>query len=864
MKYRIFYLFIICTAITLQVHSIDHPGIATDALSPEHFTLIEAGHPLPILLDEAENSAVHIAAGNLQEDFRRVCGTRTELLTQPTVRHKRLIIVGTPESRYIRQLVKQKKLDIKPLRDKREMYLMVTLENPLENVSEALVIVGSDRRGAVYGIYELSEQLGVSPWYDWADVPVTPKQNLSIARGKYTAGEPAVRYRGIFLNDEAPCLTGWVKYTYGTNYGDHRFYARVFELLLRLRANFLWPAMWSWSFYADDPENSRTAHAMGIIMGTSHHEPMARNHQEWARKRKEYGAWDYASNPKVIDRFFREGIERAANNEDLITIGMRGDGDAPMGGSEGKDHEYVPNEQKNLRLLKQIIKNQRRIIKEATGQAPEKRQQVWAIYKEVQRYYDLGLRVPNDVIMLLCDDNWGNVRRLPNAEERKHPGGWGMYYHVDYVGAPRNSKWLNVTPIQNLWEQMRLTYDYGVDRLWVLNVGDLKPMEYPITLFLDMAWNPTHYTAENLKEHTRHFCSRQFGEIQADEAARILNLYCKYAGRITPEMLDAQTYNLETGEWRQVSDEFLKLETEALRQYLTLNETYRDAYKQLILFPVQAMANLYEMYYAQAMNHKLYKEDNPQANLWADKVEKAFARDKELSDDYNHVMSGGKWNGMMTQKHIGYTSWNDNFPGNILPETFRIEYPQKAVGGYVFSVSNGYVAMEAEHYFSCQAPEGTHWTVIPDIGRTLSGMALMPYTQSVEDASLTYKMQLPAEVPNEITVHVIVKSTLAFSNPEGHRYAIGFEGGKEETVNFNHDLNEAPEKIYSVFYPTVARRIIEKQVKLSLPDTKRNIQTLTFRPLDPGVVLEKLVVDLGGYQASYLFMEESPCNRNNN
>lgn len=539
---------------------------------------------------------------------------------------------------------------------------------------------------------------------------------------------------------------------------------------------------------------------------------------------------------------------------------MRGDGDAPMGGKEGKDHEYAARDKDNIRLLEKIFKNQRRIIKEVTGEAPEKRPQVWAIYKEVQRYYDMGLRAPDDVIMLLTDDNWGNVTRLPNAEERKHPGGWGMYYHVDYVGAPRNSKWLNVTPIQNMWEQLQLTYDYGVDKLWILNVGDLKPMEYPITLFLDMAWNPKQYTADNLQEHPRQFCAQQFGKEQADEAMHILNLYSKYAGRVTPEMLDCKTYNLKTGEWKQVSDEFVKLEAEALRQYTTLKPEYKDAYKQLILFPVQAMANLYEMYYAQAMNHKLYKENNPQANEWADRVEKAFARDKALSNDYNNVMSGGKWKNMMIQKHIGYTSWNDNFPADRLPEVFRIQQLEKATGGYIFTGENGYVAMEAEHYFSIQNAADAHWTVIPHIGRTLSGMALMPYTQPTDGASISYKMKLPKETKT-VNVHIVVKSTLAFHDSKGHKYNIGFEGGKTETVNFNHNLNEDPKNVYSVFYPTVARRIVEKKVKLELPRTSDVLQTLIFRPLDPGIVLEKIVIDYGGYKKSYLFMDESPNKR---
>lgn len=860
MKIRHLLLCAALVALSLDAAAIDNPGITVATLSPDRFTLIENGLPVGILSDSDDNSAVRIAVSNLSEDFRRVSGTPAAMFSEP--RGSRLVVVGTLESKHIAALVKAGKLDAAQLQGKTEKYLMTTVSNPFDGVEEALVIAGSDRRGTVYGIYELSEQIGVSPWYDWMDVPTVPRTDLSIARGTYTAGEPAVRYRGIFLNDEAPCLTGWVKNTYGTDYGDHRFYARVFELILRLRGNFMWPAMWGWSFYADDPENSRTAHEMGVIMGTSHHEPMARNHQEWARKRGEYGAWDYASNQKVIDRFFREGIERSKDNEDLITIGMRGDGDAPMGGAEGKDHEFTPNDKYYMDLMRKIFRNQRRIIQQETGRPAKERQQVWAVYKEVQRYYDLGLRPADDVIILLSDDNWGDVRHLPNEEERKHPGGWGMYYHVDYVGAPRNTKWLNVTPIQHMWEQMQATYAYGVEKLWVLNVGDLKPMEYPITLFLDMAWNPTRFTAENLLDHTRDFCARQFGEDQAEEAARIFNLYSKYAGRVTAEMLDRNTYNIHTGEWKQVCDEFVRLEAEALRQYVSLPEQYRDAYKQLILFPVQALANVYELYYAQAMNHKLYAEGNPAANDWADKAEQAFERDKALHDDYNLVMAGGKWNGMMRQKHIGYTSWNDNFPADILPELRRIESPETATGGYIYTGRDGYVAMEAEHYHSCQDPGEGKWTVIPYLGRTLSAMTVMPYTVSPEGAQISYRFSIPeTSVPDSVTVHVVVKSTLAFARSEGHRYTVGFEGSEAAEVNYNHDLNEEPENVYTKLYPTVAGRVIEKTVTLPLPAAEDGLYTLQFCPLDPGTVLEKIVVDYGGYVPSFLFGEESSCSR---
>jgi hypothetical protein len=814
-----------------------------------YFPIKNGNEATPLLVSSADFPGVVRAANDLQDDIFKVSGINPALHLDKVPTSKQLIIVGTiGKSKLIDDLVAKKRIDAKELKGKWEKFIITTIANPMPGVESALVIAGSDKRGTIFGIYDLSEQMGVSPWYWWADVPVAKKESVFVMPGTFTKGEPAVKYRGIFINDEAPCLTGWVKHTYGTDYGDHRFYSRVFELILRLKGNYLWPAMWNWAFYADDPMNSKVADEMGVIIGTSHHEPMARNHQEWSRKREGYGAWNYASNQKVIDQFFREGIERIKGTEDIVTIGMRGDGDEAM------------SNETDVQLLERVVENQRKIIKDVTKRPANKTPQIWALYKEVLDYYDAGMRVPDDVIMLLCDDNWGNVRRLPNAEERKHPGGWGMYYHVDYVGAPRNSKWINSTPIQHMWEQMQLTYEYGVDKLWVLNVGDIKPMEYPITLFLDMAWSPKKYTEKNLLDHPRQFCAQQFGDDQADEAMRILNLYSKYNGRVTAEMLDRKTYNLETGEWKQVSDEYLKLEAEALRQYLSLKPEQRDAYKQLILFPVQAMANLYEMYYSQAMNHKLFAEKNPKANDWADNVERTFKRDAELEYDYNNVMSGGKWKNMMIQKKIGYTSWNDNFPANKLPEIFRIENPEKAVGSYVFASSNGYVSMEAEHYYSLKDASQAKWTAIPYVGRTLGGMAVMPYSQAVDGASISYKMQLPADV-RSVNVLVVVKSTLAFKNLDGHRYSVGFNGGQEATINFNADLNEKPANIYTIFYPTVARRVIEKKVQINVPVTADGMQELIIKPLDPGIVFEKIVVDFGGYKKSYLFMDESPSKR---
>ena len=782
-----------------------------------------------ISFDAKEHSCVQRAVASLQQDFQKVTGTGLNG-SQTT------ILIGTVGvNKQIDQWVK--KGELRDLKGKTEKYIIKT-------IGDQLVIAGSDKRGTVYGIYELTKQMGVSPWYYWADVPIEKHDAIYIKKGEYTDGEPAVRYRGLFLNDEAPCLTTWVKNTFGTDYGDHRFYEKVFELILRLKGNFLWPAMWGWAFYADDPENGKLADQMGVIIGTSHHEPMARNHQEYARNRQAWGAWNYQTNKENLDRFFREGIERMKGTDDIVTIGMRGDGDEAM--SENAD----------TKLLENIIDNQRRIIKEVTGKPAEKTTQVWALYKEVQDYYDAGLRVPDDVMILISDDNWGDIRRVPTAAERSRKGGWGIYYHVDYVGAPRNTKWLNVTQTQQMFEQLSLAYDFGIERMWILNVGDLKPMEYPITLFMDMAWSPKDYTVQTVTDHTRDFFRTVFCNCVAEEAADIYNRNCQYMARVTPEMLDARTYNVETGEWRQVADNYQRLELRALRLYEQIPAEARDFYRQLVLFPVQAMANLYDMYYAQAMNQYLAASKNPDANVWAERVAQCFRRDSLLCAAYNTDIAGGKWNGMMIQKHIGYRSWNDNFRADTQPRTTSVD--DNTLGGYTFTPSNGYVAMEAEHYYSAKAAEGTQWTVYPYYGRTRSAVALTPYTKPVGDAVLTYQFTLPANVKSA-KVYVVTKSTLDFLDVGGFEYTVSLDGGEAQTVNFNKTLVDRQPYMYSEYYPAVARRVVEKVVEL--PVGESTAHELTLQPKHPGIVFEKIIIDFGGYKPSYLYMEESPCTR---
>lgn len=791
---------------------------------PHHFPLVTKGTPCSIVMDATEDEGIKMAITNLQHDIRQVCNNQPALLNN--IPAKRCVIIGSYHSAIIQKLITAGKIDKEQLINKNEKFLLQVIAKPADGVDEALVIAGSDKRGTIYGIYELSKQMGVSPWYWWADVPVIQQENVYIKSGVYTDGEPKVEYRGIFINDEWPSFGNWAKTKFGGI--NSKVYKHVFELVLRLKGNFVWPAMWGSAFYDDDPQNGQLANTMGIVMGTSHHEPMALAQQDWKRRGK--GEWDYNHNAQNLREFWTSGIERAKNWESVITVGMRGDGDEPM--SEGA----------NISLLENIVKDQRKIIEKVTGKKAKETPQVWALYKEVQEYYDKGMRVPDDITLLLCDDNWGNVRKLPNLNEKPRTGGYGMYYHFDYVGAPRNSKWININPIPRIWEQMNLTYEYGVRKLWIVNVGDLKPMEYPITFFMDMAWNPEKFNAHNLKQHTEDFCAQLFGSQYAKEAARILSLYAKYNRRVTPEMLNAKTYSFNYGEWERVVDEYNALALDAHNLGFLLPATYRDTYDQIISYPVQACSNLYNMYYAQARNHTLAAKLDPEANQWADKVEACYLRDSLLTHHYNKVISNGKWNHMMDQIHIGYTSWNSP-KKRTMPKVTRIPEKERT---YTFQEVDGYVAMEAEHFTRAIAEGETSWNIIPDFGKTLSGVTTIPVTKTPERMYLEYDVEM--KKTGKVRVDLLLAPTLNFNDNEGLSYAVSFDGDKEQIINFNGHYKGDLGKWQ-------ANPIIESRSIHQLD--KKGKHTLRIRPLNPGIVIEKIMIHAGGLKNSYLGAPET-------
>ena len=536
----------------------------------------------------------------------------------------------------------------------------------IQTVDEHLIVAGSDKLGTIYGIYDISEKIGVSPWYWWADVPVRKSTSLYVEAGTYIQPSPKVKYRGIFINDEWPSFGGWASAQFGGL--NSSMYGHLFELLLRLKANYFWPAMWATAFNEDDPQNPVVADKYGIIMGTSHHEPMMRAHKEYTKRRKEVGAWDYATNKKNLDQFFREGLERNKDFDNLITIGMRGDGDVAMG--KGDDEE-------NMKVLRDVVEGQRQIIGEVYGKDPSEVPQLWAIFTEVQRYYDKGFTVPDDVLLLFCDNNWGYLRRTGPLKEKNRKGGMGLYYHIDMNGGPWNDRWVNTSPIPKLREQFHLAYETGIDDLWVINVDDLKPKELPIDFILRYAWNPDNIPADKTDDYTREWAAQNFGDEYAEEIADIVSKYPKYnlwrkAEVQTPYIFSTVNYH-ETDRTERLWKE-LEEKTEAVKAHIPTEA--QDAYFQLVYYPAVASSGIARIYLATGKNHLYAQQGRPSANDCARQAEALFERDQRLSQYYNDTLANGKWKNMMSDIHIGYTRWS--MPEKaILPKQKQV-IPQEA------------------------------------------------------------------------------------------------------------------------------------------------------------------------------------------
>jgi len=943
------------------------------------FTISSGTGSVQMLISSKEYPGVIRAFRDLQTDIRSVTGGSPVMSVDKNSSHSDVIIAGTiGKSPLIEDLVKRKIIKVDDISGKWESFLIQVVDRPFPGVDKGLVIAGSDKRATIYGIYEISGGIGVSPWYWWADVPARKSSELFVSPGRFVSGEPSVKYRGIFLNDEAPALTNWVAWKYGivspsvkppvpegvANYG-HEFYSKIFELLLRLKANYLWPAMWNNAFNEDDSLNAALANEFGIVMGNSHQEPMLRSQKEWDRRYlKTLGSWNWTKHADTLVKFWREGVRRNRNFESLITIGLRGADDTEMGPGGPRA---------NIDKLEKIVNVQRKILSEEINPDVKKIPQLWCLYKEVQDYYNAGLRVPDDVTLLWADDNWGNVRRVPTAGERTRSGGAGIYYHFDYHGGPRSYQWINTNPVPKIWDQMTLAKKYGADRIWIVNVGHFRGYEFPIEYFMSLAWRCDAHTASDLKDFTERWAGSTFGSAFAQDIADIMSKLTKYNGRIKPELLSPSTYSLVSyREAENVVNEFSKLKekTEQINNLLPVE--MHDSFYHLVLFPVQASAIVNELYYTAGKNALYARQGRAATNELAEKTEMLFRADTSLMGYYNREFANGKWNHFMDQTHLGYKTWADPpvnsldalhlyriaipdtaemsialegsenvwpatakpavlpsfdvfnrqeryleifnkgskpFPFSItcdqpwiilsdtsgtintekritvnidwknIPEgrqsgTMKIKgagievrvdlsvfNPVQAESGVKkgFVEADGYISMEAEHYTSIKNTADRRWEKIDDYGRTLSGMRATAFTDAPsavpgENAPcLEYGMSFFSS--GEAGIEIILSPTLNFLPERDLKLGVSFDDEDPQIVvvvpkdframNGNKDWEQT---------------VMDNARYLNLNQYIKSpgFHTLKIWMIDPGVVVEKIVVDTGGLMPSYLGPPESP------
>ncbi|KAF2997461.1 hypothetical protein E8E14_001887 [Neopestalotiopsis sp. 37M] len=594
-----------------------------------------------------------------------------------------VIIAGTiGHSKIIDDLIASGKLDVSEIQGQWESFVSKVVDSPIDGSESAVVIAGSDPRGVIFGLYDISEQIGVSPWYWWADVPIRQNKEIWFLPEGKVQGPPSVKYRGFFLNDEQPGLSGWVRENYpDTPFGDgynKDFYANVFEILLRLRANYLWPALWGTMFEVDDPANQPLADAWEIVLGSSHTEPMMRAQNEFGTFyiNEGLGPWAYNLNNQTIDEYFVYGAQRAkpyARNS-LWTMGMRGTGDTAI---EGLGNGAI------VSMLETLVAHQRQIIQDVLETDVTQVPQMWCLYKEVASYILDGLEVPDDVTLLWADDNWGNVRRVPLLNETGRAGGAGVYYHFDYVGDPRNYKWINTIQLQKTAEQMQLAYAHGADRIWIVNIGDLKPLELPLSHFLDIAYDADKWGVDNTTDWLTAWVAREFGPDFAEEITDILTRYGMYAARRKYELIEPYVYSvINYNEADAILAQWNALATDAQAVHDKLDENEQAAFFEMVLHPILGGQIVHKVHLGAEKNAVYANQHRSSANDVAMQVLADFNADGDLTAQWDSLLDG-KWEHMLDQTHFGYDGYWQQPMRNVAPALSFVQSAVSAVAGSV-------------------------------------------------------------------------------------------------------------------------------------------------------------------------------------
>jgi hypothetical protein len=833
------------------------------------FKLAYRGVLAKILVSRDDSKVVHIAANDFASDVERVTGKKPNVVTGALGASPHVVIIGTlGKNPLIDSLANNGKVNVSQIRGKWESYLIATVQNPLPNIATALVIIGTDRRGTAYGVYEMSQVIGVSPWHWWADVTPEHKNDLIISQGKTSGGEPSVKYRGIFLNDEDWGLQPWAAKTLEPETGDigPKTYSKIFELLLRLKANTLWPAMHEVTRpFNSIPENRKVADDYAIVMGSSHAEPMLRNNVgEWKLDKNDF---NFVTNPAGVTEYWEKRVKENGHYENIYTIGMRGIHDSPILGTKTQA-ERIP-------LLEKIFSIQRGLLGKYVRRDVEEVPQIFCPYKEVLIDYRAGLKVPDDVTIVFPDDNFGYIRQFPTPEEQKRTGGFGVYYHISYLGRPLSYLWLNSTPPALIWEEMSKAYDHNMRQFWVVNVGDIKPGEIGMEFFLQMAWDIKKWRRENLPEYLRSWAMREFGKAHANEIADVMDQYYRLGFARKPEHLQwylpgetPRKSDLSEAEMLERLGKYESLRTQAEAINARIARAKKDAFYELVLHPVRSAALANERFFAAELAEIYRTQHQSGALSWARRSIRANAEIASETKYFNETLAGGKWRFIMspemnagqwmsmrsTAPKISEADYSENsfereFQSRTEPLSDSSSRMQRKPKG--FAESNGVVSIEAENFTGKRDKNGAGWQTIPGLGRTGDSVAIFPTTaKSVEGGdfktlSPTLEYEFSAFTTGEFDAICYLIPTQPIQSGKGLRYAIGIDDQVPQTVTVGSETEVSSPK----WAQNVLNATTTGTSKLNLTAGKH---ILKIYMVDAGVVLDKIVLNAGGMRPSYL------------
>lgn len=818
--------------------------------SPDAVAIALQGKTTIVAYDEKEALCVGKAVNLFAEDIHKVTNCKTSIINQLGDAQQPMVVAGTfGKSRLIAQLLKTCKINAKDLKGTWERYKILPIiykGNPI------IAVIGSDKRGTAYGLMELSQKIGVSPYYWWSDLPVAHNDNLYLS-GELTSASPAVKYRGIFINDEDWGITPWAARTLDKKLGNigPRTYSKVCELLLRLRANMLGPAMHACSsaFYSQ-PENKVVADSFGILITTSHCEPLLLNNaakSEWDIQKD--GEWNYKTNQARIDEKWNNRLKEASKYDNIYTTAMRGLHDEGLRGNLPLDERVT--------LLQKVIENQRKMLSEHIGKKATEIPQIFVPYKETMAVYEAGLKVPDDITLVWVDDNYGYMKRVSNPEEQKRKGGSGVYYHLSYLGAPHDYLWVNTTPPVLMYEELKKAYDTGADRYWLLNVGDIKPMDLGILSFMDMAWDMKNYTYDRAYRFQSRYLAQTYGLRSEKDYQQLLDSYYTLAWSRKPEYMgwerewdDLAHTGLKDTEFsfRNYSEaqsrlaEYQKISDIVDRLQNELPAEKQDAFFEQIGFPVKGSYQMNRKFLMAQLNHEQLKLANYGETNWAARqMQEAYDSIQSLIQQYSTIREG-KWDHYLNLPE-GFTPTTLYFkkPAVTLCEGIAERSvdltPRKPVYQDCYVVNLG-------DFSKKQEADNCKIQLLNGLGYSNQVVQLGAPSAQAPSSATTISYQLPKIESDSITI--IIYSVPFWPLYKGLDNRIGISLDEGEKVVFNNTFRE-----YDVVWKSqVMRNSAIKRLTFQIDKNKAS-HTLQFHCVDPGQMLQRVVIDWGGLKECY-------------